>query len=230
MMSSETFEERMKLMYPNMTPEEIAQQKKNVEGCIGFLLVVICFLILYSFVSSASTTPNHNLLEIKIVSMDFTAEPNNNNKNSTQQSHYLPLVSARWDLLIRVPGELVGNDICLQGNLQASFLYKNVTLVTSSLHSYNELELGAPQLLTVSAVATGEDLSGAIGKEIMEAIKERNEVQFGSQLSLTDCREETKKGTVSYECDEAKLRFDHLGSDQIRATAYGDHPTCIIKE
>ena len=73
-------------------------------------------------------------------------------------------------------------------------------------------------------------MSGAIGKEIMEAIKERNEVQFGSQLSLTDCREETKKGTVSYECDEAKLRFDHLGSDQIRATAYGDHPTCIIKE
>nr|VDD41190.1 unnamed protein product [Brassica oleracea] len=50
MMSSETFEERMKLMYPNMTPEEIAQQKKNVEGCIGFLLVVVCFLILYSFV------------------------------------------------------------------------------------------------------------------------------------------------------------------------------------
>lgn len=136
MMSSETFEERMKLMYPNMTPEEIAQQKKNVEGCIGFLLVVICFLILYSFVSSASTTPNHNLLEIKIVSMDFTAEPNNNNKNSTQQSHYLPLVSARWDLLIRVPGELVGNDICLQGNLQASFLYKDVTLVTSSIQRF----------------------------------------------------------------------------------------------
>ncbi|KAH0924415.1 hypothetical protein HID58_024433 [Brassica napus] len=120
--------------------------------------------------------------------------------------------------------------ICLQGNLQASFLYKNVTLVTSSLHSYNELELGAPQLLTVSAVATGEDLSGAIGKEIMEAIKERNEIQFGSRLSLTDCREETKKGTVGYECDEAKLRFDHLGSDQIKATAFGDHPTCIIKE
>ncbi|CAN7027554.1 hypothetical protein BRARA_F03883 [Brassica rapa] len=228
-MSSATFEERMKLMCPNMTPEEIAQQKKVVESCIGFLLVVICFLILLSFVPSAST-PNHNLLEIKIVSMDFTAEPNNNNKNSTQQSHYLPLVSARWDLLIRVPGELVGNNICLQGNLQASFLYKNVTLVTSSLHSYNELELGAPQLLTVSAVATGEDLSGAIGKEIMEAIKERNEIQFGSRLSLTDCREETKKGTVGYECDEAKLRFDHLGSDQIKATAFGEHPTCIIKE
>ncbi|CAH8356520.1 unnamed protein product [Eruca vesicaria subsp. sativa] len=158
--------------------------------------------------------------------MDFTAEPNNN-KTSTQ--YHLPLVSARWDLLIRLPGELVGNDICLQGNLQASFLYKNVTLATSSIHSYEELERDTPQLLSVSAVATGEDLSGAVGKEIMEAIKERNELQFGSRLSLTDCREETKKGTVSYECDEAKLRFE-LGSDQIKATAFGDHPNCIIKE
>lgn len=122
----------MKSMYPNITPEEIAQRKKEMEACGGFFLVVICFFILNS-VFSASSTPSHSYSAIKIVSMDFTAEPNNNN-SSTQQSHYLPLVSARWDLLIRVPGELVGNDICLQGNLQASFLYKNVTLVTSSIH------------------------------------------------------------------------------------------------
>ncbi|KAL0739646.1 hypothetical protein Bca4012_015856 [Brassica carinata] len=222
-MSSQTFEEQLKSMYPKMTPEEIRQQKRAMVTCSAIFFVVILFLLINSVVSALSTTPDH---KIKIVSMDFTAEPKNN-KSST---HYLPLVSARWDLLIRVPKELVGNDICLQGSLQASFLYKNVTLATSSIHSYNELELGAPQLLTVSAVATGEDLSGAIGKEIMDAIKERNEVQFGSRLSLTDCREETEKGTVSYECDEAKLRSDHQGSDQIKATAFGDHPTCFIKE
>lgn len=66
-------------------------------------------------------------------------------------------------------------------------------------------------------------MSGALGKDIMEAVKERDEVRFGSQLSLTDCREETMKGTISYECDEAKLRLE-LGSDQI-----GKHPTCFIK-
>ncbi|KAL0891730.1 hypothetical protein Bca101_015713 [Brassica carinata] len=202
-MSSQTFEEQLKSMYPNMTPEEIRQQKRAMETLSLFFLffVVTFFLIINSVVSALSTTPDH---KIKIVSMEFTAEPNNN-KSST---HYLPLV----------------------GSLQSSFLYKNVTLATSSIHSYNELELGAPQLLTVSAVASGEDLSGAIGKEIMDTIKERNEVQFGSRLSLTDCREETEKGTVSYECDEAKLRSDHQGSDQIKATAFGDHPTCFIKE
>ena len=72
--------------------------------------------------------------EIKIVHMSFTTELNNN--STTQQVHYLPLVSARWDLLIRVPGKLVGDYICLQGNLQASFLYKNVTLVTSSVQRF----------------------------------------------------------------------------------------------
>ncbi|KAJ4898729.1 hypothetical protein Rs2_12680 [Raphanus sativus] len=227
-MSSQTFEYQLKSMCPNITPEEVARRKKNEEaGAIIAFFAIICFLILFPVVFYLLPEDRPHF-EIKIVSMDFTAEPNN--KSSTQQSHYIPLVSARWDLLIRVPGELVGNDICLQGSLQASFLYKNVSLVTSSIQSYNELELGTPQLLSVSAVATGEDLSGAIGKEIMESIKERNEVQFGSRLSLTDCREETKKGTVSYECDEAKLRFDHLGSDQIKATALGDHPTCIIKE
>ncbi|KAL0698590.1 hypothetical protein Bca4012_054712 [Brassica carinata] len=54
-------------------------------------------------------TPNHPH-EIKIVSMDFMAEldsNNNNNKSSTQQQthDHLPLVSARWDLLICLQGK-----------------------------------------------------------------------------------------------------------------------------
>lgn len=95
------------------------------------------------------------------------------------------------------------------------------------IRSYNKLELGTPQLLNVSAVASEEDLSGAIGKEIVEAIKEKSELRFGSRLSLADCREETKNGTMSYDCDEATLRFEP-GSDRIKATAFGNHPTCII--
>uniref|UniRef100_A0A0D3A5D2 Uncharacterized protein n=1 Tax=Brassica oleracea var. oleracea TaxID=109376 RepID=A0A0D3A5D2_BRAOL len=71
--------------------------------------------------------------EIKIVHMSFTTELNNN--STTQQVHYLPLVSARWDLLIRVPGKLVGDYICLQGNLQASFLYKNVSPAAATAES-----------------------------------------------------------------------------------------------
>ncbi|CAH8356719.1 unnamed protein product [Eruca vesicaria subsp. sativa] len=223
-------------MHPDLTPEEIAQRRKDAEPFVypepfGFPVCVVLsfFIVFYLIISTLLGLATQLHRDIKIISMDFTAEPNINNKSSTQQGHYLPLVSARWDLVIRVPGKLVGNDICLQGNLQASFLYKNVTLVTSSIHSYNDLERDTPQLLSVSAVATGEALSGAVGKEIMEAIKERNELQFGSRLSLTDCREETKKGTVSYECDETKLRLE-IGSDQIKATAFGDHPTCIIKE
>lgn len=93
--------------------------------------------------------------------------------------------------------------------------------------SYNRLKLGIPQLLKASAVATREDLWGTVGKEIIEAIKERNEVWFGSWLSLTDCRKETKKGLMSYECEEATLRFE-LGSQIKATTAFEDHPTCII--
>lgn len=63
-------------------------------------------------------------------------------------------------------------------------------------------------------------MSGAIAEEIMKAIKERNQVR----LSLTDCREEQEKGIISYECHETTLRFEP-GSDQIKATAYGKHPT-----
>ena len=103
------------------------QRKEDLRACFilcYFVLVICWFLILFSML----------VPEIKIVHMSFTTELNNN--STTQQVHYLPLVSARWDLLIRVPGKLVGDYICLQGNLQASFLYKNVTLVTSSVQRF----------------------------------------------------------------------------------------------
>ncbi|KAF2532272.1 hypothetical protein F2Q70_00033613 [Brassica cretica] len=56
------------------------------------------------------------------------------------------------DLLVSTPTDLRSSS-CLQGNLQASFLYKDVTLVTSSIQSYDKLEPHMPQILNVSAVA-----------------------------------------------------------------------------
>lgn len=120
---SETLEDQPK----PLTVEEMKQRKEDLRACFilcYFVLVICWFLILLSML----------VPEIKIVHMSFTTELNNN--STTQQVHYLPLVSARWDLLIRVPGKLVGDYICLQGNLQASFLYKNVTLVTSSVQRF----------------------------------------------------------------------------------------------
>lgn len=89
-------------------------------------------------------------------------------------------------------------------------------------------EVGMPQLLNISAVATEEDLGGAAGMgEIMEAIKERTDLRFGSRLSLTDCREETEEGTLSYDCDETMLKFEQ-GSNHIKATTFGKHASCIV--
>ena len=41
-------------------------------------------------------------------------------------------LSAKWDVWIRIPYDLPGRYICLQGHFQASFMYKNVTLAISS--------------------------------------------------------------------------------------------------
>lgn len=84
-----------------------------------------------------------------------------------------------------------------------------------------------PQLLNISAFATEEDLGGAAGREIMETIKERRELRFGSRLSFTDCRVETEEGTLSYDCDETMLRFEQ-GSNHIKAATFGKHATCIV--
>lgn len=116
---SETLEDQPK----PLTLEEKKQQKEDMITCfiVSYLILMLCcFSILLAML----------VPDIKIVHMSFTTDLNNN--ITTQQAHYLPLVSARWDLLIRVPAELVGDYICLQGNL----LYKNATLVTSSVQRF----------------------------------------------------------------------------------------------
>lgn len=90
--------------------------------------------------------------------------------------------------------------------------------------SYNNLQPHWAQLLKVSGVVSEEDINGAIGKNIMNDIKEKREVRFGSQLFLSDCRKNTT-GTIKYVCDEAKLRF-HSSFRKITTTIVGN-PACL---
>lgn len=76
----------------------------------------------------------------------------------------------------------------------------------------------------VSAVIYEENIDGEIGKDIMDDIKEKGEVRFGSRLLLTDWREE-RTGTITYACDEATLRFEP--GSQRTASAFGNHLTCL---
>lgn len=125
-----SIEDALKSRYPDLTPNEIELRKQEVKTCI-FVLCAIFFGLSLIVCSAVYSAHKIQVSVLKVGSMDFTVELNNN--SITNQSHYLPLASARWDLFIRVPGKLFGYFICLQGNLQATILYKNVTLVTSSL-------------------------------------------------------------------------------------------------
>lgn len=66
-----------------------------------------------------------------------------------------------------------------------------------------------------------------IGKNIIKDIQENREVKFGSQLFLTDCRENSTTGVLRYVCDETTLRFVP-GSD-LKVTAFGNNPTCVFE-
>ncbi|CAH8363827.1 unnamed protein product [Eruca vesicaria subsp. sativa] len=151
-----------------------------------FILLCLgaCFigLMVYMLKPSSLKEP---VPKIELASMDFTVL----NISDTR-------LSAKWDMSIRIPDDLPGDYICFQGDLQASFMYKNVTLATSS-QEYNNLQYRRPQVLRVSASVSGEDIDGLIGKDITADIKEKKDVRFGTRFYLTDCREKTS-GTMRY--------------------------------
>ncbi|XP_022560172.1 uncharacterized protein LOC106350037 [Brassica napus] len=128
------------------------------------------------------------------------------------------------DVWIRIPSYLPGFYICLQGDLQASFLYKNVTLATSSPQKYDNLKYREAQVLKVSAGVSGEGIYGLIGKDITEDMKEKKEVRFGTRFYITDCRENTT-GTMRYACDEVTLRFEP--GSEMKAALFGMNPSCV---
>ncbi|EFH63528.1 hypothetical protein ARALYDRAFT_476129 [Arabidopsis lyrata subsp. lyrata] len=191
----------------------MADEEQNIGERVFFSFVIafgICGLVFMMTIDNSRKIP---VPKIELASMDFTV-----------QNITMTRLSAKWDLSIRIPDGLPGQYICLQGDLQASLLYKNVTLATSSQQKYYNLKYDNPQLLKVSAIVSDEDIGGLIGKDIINDVKERKEVQFGSRFSLTDCRKKTT-GVMSYECNEATLRFEP--GSEMKATMFGNHPNCI---
>ncbi|CAN8254102.1 unnamed protein product [Cochlearia groenlandica] len=134
--------------------------------------------------------------------------------------------NANWNLSTRVPKSLPGSSLCLQGDFQASLLYKNITITTSPPKSYGNLQPNWPQLLKVSGVISNDYINGAIGKSILDDIKETSEVKFELLLFLPDCRQNTT-GTMTYFCDEVKLPFNS-NFQKITTTVVGN-PICRYK-
>ncbi|CAH8392164.1 unnamed protein product [Eruca vesicaria subsp. sativa] len=193
------------------------RRKEKVDGLI--VVIGICYVAFFITMISISIIWAHKPVaptpvpKIEVASMDFTIQ-------NITQTH----LSATWDLLTRIPRMLPDNYICLQGDLQASLFYKNITIAISSRQRYDNLQPYSPQQLRVSASISEEDIGGLIGKNIIKDIKDKKEVKFGSQLFLTDCREKSK-GVMRYVCDETTLRFEP--GSETKATSFGDNPTCI---
>ncbi|KAG7629221.1 hypothetical protein ISN45_At03g053750 [Arabidopsis thaliana x Arabidopsis arenosa] len=187
--------------------------------CFSHLLVVWVTLCAVkfscSYFLSKSITTNH-VPYSTIAFMNFTVFDINTH------------LSAKWNLSIRVPENLPGSYICLQGDFQASLLYKNITIATSPPRSYNNLLFHWPQLLKVSGDVSEEDINGAIGKNIVNDIKERSEVRLGLRLFLPDCRE-NKAGTMKFACDEVKMKFESSYEQKITSTVVG-YPNCLYDD
>ena len=66
-------------------------------------------------------------------------------------------------------------------------------------------------------------MDGAIVENILDDIKEKGEMRFGSRLLLPECRSEMS-GKMNYACDEATLRFEP--GSQRSATLFGNQPNC----
>ncbi|CAA0326966.1 unnamed protein product [Arabidopsis thaliana] len=198
-------------LWDRLTP----RQKGNVFTCVFVFLIAIGFaaVIVYVCFASARETREKRREEQRIAnyapdiiipSMDFTV------LNLTESS-----LSVKWDLVIRLPSDLPGYYMCLKGDLQTFILYKGVTIANSSLDSYNLIP-NWPQLLNTSSVIASEgDMDSVVVKDIMDDIKERRDMRFGSRLLLPDCRSGRK---MNYTCDETAVRFEP--GSQRKATAF----------
>ncbi|KAG7589593.1 hypothetical protein ISN44_As07g018520 [Arabidopsis suecica] len=126
-------------------------------------------------------------------------------------------------------------DFTVQGSLQTflvtlcvlkdifrhSYFTKVLPSLIHPLESYN-LILDWAQLLNVSSIASEGDMDSVVLKDIMEDIKERRDMRFGSRLLLPNCR---SGRTMNYTCDETVLRFEP--GSQKKATAFGNGaPIC----
>ncbi|KAF8102260.1 hypothetical protein N665_0199s0035 [Sinapis alba] len=175
---------------------------------LGSLLFVLSIIIIAHYVIL------HDKLhapDITIPSMDFTL------LNMTE-----PLSTVKWDLLISIPPTLPGYYVPLKGDFKVFIVYDGVTIATSSLESYTLIP-GRSELLAASLTASLGDMDGAIVKSIVDDIKAKGEMRFGSRLLLPDYRSETS-GKMNYTCDEATLRFEP--GSQRSATLFVNQPNC----
>ncbi|KAL0875805.1 hypothetical protein Bca101_025510 [Brassica carinata] len=186
-------------LIPNPTSQQ--GKLKRDEGkpiCGTIFLVLFCLAGLFAFLyfagKEAEKEEKRAVLYVTIPSMDFTV------LNMTETR-----LSVKWDLLIRIPSKLPGFYVCLKGDFKVFIAYKGVTIATSPIESYTLIPLWS-MLLKVSLIASEGDMDGAIMKNIVEDIKARGEVRFGSGLLFPDCRSGTS-GKMNYACDESTLRF-----------------------
>ncbi|KAL0700788.1 hypothetical protein Bca4012_056910 [Brassica carinata] len=100
--------------------------------------------------------------------------------------------------------------------------YNGVTIATLPIESYT-LTPHWSMLLKVPLITSDGDMDGAIMKNIVEDIKARGEVRFGSGLLFPDCRYGTS-GKMNFACDEATLRFKP--GSQRDATLVENEPKC----
>ncbi|CAH8363872.1 unnamed protein product [Eruca vesicaria subsp. sativa] len=193
------------------TDELMFPMRCKCRPCCFVFVCIVAGLLVFSIYKAA--TYKEPVPKIELASMDFTVL----NISDTR-------LSAKWNMSIRIPNDLPGKFICFQGDLQASFLYKNITLATSSQEKYTNLIYDEPQVLRVSASLSREDIDGLIGKDITEDIKEKKEVRFGTRFYLTDCRKKTS-GTLRYACDDVTLRFEP--GSEMKAALFGKNPRCV---
>ncbi|KAG2322310.1 hypothetical protein Bca52824_015523 [Brassica carinata] len=112
--------------------------------------------------------------------------------------------------------------MCLKGDFKVFIAYNGVTIATLPIESYT-LTPHWSMLLKVPLITSDGDMDGAIMKNIVEDIKARGEVRFGSGLLFPDCRYGTS-GKMNFACDEATLRFKP--GSQRDATLVENEPKC----
>ncbi|ESQ28219.1 hypothetical protein EUTSA_v10019156mg [Eutrema salsugineum] len=185
--------------------------KRNSQAMLVIVIIAVVFITLFyilAHLQEIEEKRRNHVPDITIPSMDFTV------LNITKTR-----LSVKWDLLIRIPGDLPGYYMCLEGDFKVFIVYEGVTIADSSIQ-----RPWWSKLLRVSLVASERDMDGAIVENIMEDIKERGETRFGSRLLLPDCKYGTS-GKMNYACDEAMLRFE--SGSKSNATLFGNHPNCL---
>lgn len=95
-----------------MTRTQSSRREGDDECRFCFLFLVFLGFVITSLIVFFVKATEPHVPHIEVASMDFTVN---------------------WDLLIKLPDYLLGYNKCLQGDIQASLFYKDLTLATSPM-------------------------------------------------------------------------------------------------